>query len=126
MWTSDDTYFGNLNPDWGVPGVSCDDPTLDVDCITQCTVENIRLNQLENGDYTIIVHYYSDHDLGPTSPRVTVWVQGNQFVYGPTQITDNQNWNVATIQWPTLAIIPQDSVLIHTSTPEGLDTLPEK
>ncbi len=97
-------YYVDKNPDWGVPGITCDDPALDVDCITQCTVEHISLNKLENGSYTVRVHYYSDHDLGPTSPSVTVWLQGVSYFFGPQTLTDDQVWDVCTIDWPSKTI----------------------
>jgi len=106
MWSYNDCYFANMNPDWGMPGVSCDDPRLDIDCITQCTVENIRLSRLENGIYSVKVHYYWDHNLGPTSPRVTVWVQGVRYDFGPQTLTDDQVWDVCTIEWPSKRVTP--------------------
>ncbi len=100
-----DVYFGNLNPDWGIAG-ACGNPTLDVDCITTCTVENIRLDKLENGSYSIKVHYYSDHDQGPTSPTVSLTVQGVAYSFGPRSMSDGEIWDVATITWPSLAVAP--------------------
>lgn len=105
-----DVYYANTNPDWGELGLPCDDPRLDVDCIYGCTIENIRLATLENGSYSIIVHYYSDHDLGPTSPTVTVWLRGVSTTYGPRTLSDDQVWNVATVQWPTGRLVAEDSV----------------
>lgn len=103
MWSGGDCYYGNLHPDWGIPG-TCGDPTLDVDCITQCTVENIRLDKLESGTYSIKLHYYWDHDLGPTSPRVTMWVQQTRYDFGPRQMTDDQVWDVCTVEWPSMVV----------------------
>ena len=111
MWSDGDVHWLNLNPDWGIPG-TCGNPTLDIDCITQCTVENIRLDKLETGIYSIKLHYYWDHDLGPTSPKVTVWVQGVQYIFGPQQMTDDQVWDVATIEWPSQIVNPGNSITI--------------
>jgi len=110
MWSGDDCYFANMNPDWGMLGVSCDDPRLDIDCITQCTVENIRLSSLESGTYSVKVHYYWDHDLGPTTPSVTVWLQRVKYSFGPQILTDGQVWDVCTIEWPSGAVTPGGSV----------------
>jgi hypothetical protein len=107
---SGDCYFGNRGPDWGVAGVTCDNPTLDVDCISQCTLENIRLSKLENGTYQVRVHYWWDHDLGPTTPRVTIWFQGNRTDYGPVVLTDDQVWDVATITWPSATITENGTI----------------
>jgi len=106
MWSSGDCYYANRIPDWGMPGVVCDDPRLDVDCITTCTVENIVLSKLENGTYSVKVHYFWDHGLGPATPKVTVWVQGVRYDFGPRTMTDDQVWNVCTIQWPSKAVTP--------------------
>ena len=103
----DDCYYRNRNPDWGVAGNTADNPQLDVDCITACTIENIVLGQAFNGVYTIKVHYYSDHGHGPGSPRVRVWVGNTQLDFGPRQMTNDQVWDVATVNWPahTMTII---------------------
>lgn len=100
-----DVYFGNTEPDWGPPG-TCGNPTLDVDCIFGCTVENIRLDTLETGVYSIKVHYYSDHGLDETSPTVTLSVQEQEYTFGPTELTDGQIWDVATITWPGGVVSP--------------------
>lgn len=116
MWSYDDCYYSNRNPDWGMLGVSCDDPRLDIDCITQCTVENIRLSRLENGTYSVKVHYYWDHDLDSTSPRVTVWVQGVRYDFGPQTLTDDQVWDVCTIEWPSKIVTPGGLVTSLSAT----------
>lgn len=120
MWSSNDCYFRNMRPDWGMTGVGCDDPRLDIDCITQCTVENIRLSKLENGPYSVKVHYYSDHDLGSTSPVVTVWVQQRMYVFGPQIISDGDVWSVCTIAWPSKVVTPGGTVISLSAT-ENLD-----
>ena len=97
-------YYSNKNPDWGVAGITCDDPSLDLDCITTCAVEHITLNKLENGAYIVKVHYYSDHGQGPTSPSVTVWLQGASYSFGPQTLSDGDVWDVCTINWPAKTI----------------------
>jgi hypothetical protein len=110
MWSDGDVHWRNTNPDWGEQGLTCDDPWLDIDCITTCTVENIRLGKLENGTYQIIVHYWWDHDQGPTSPTVILWLQGVRHSYGPRQLSDDEVWQVATVEWPSMVITAVDSV----------------
>jgi len=118
MFSSGDCYYGNKNPDWGVPGVTCDNPRLDIDCITQCTIENIKLSRLENGTYTVKIHYYSDHGKGASTPSVTVWVYGAQYgsVYnfGPRRMTDDQVWTVCTVTWPSMAVGSGSSVMVQS------------
>jgi hypothetical protein len=104
MNSSGDCYYSNKNPDWGQHGLICDDPRLDVDCIQQCTIENIKLSKLETGTYSVRLHYYSDHGLGAATPKVTVWVQGVQYNFGPQRMTNNQVWSVCTVTWPSKAV----------------------
>lgn len=121
IFSSDDTYFSNPGPDWGTPGNRCDDPRLDVDCITSCTVENIRLGKLENGTYQVKLHYYSDHGQGPTSPRVTLWYRGTQYNFGPRSISNDQVWDVATVSADG-TVTPQNSMSYSRATIiRGLD-----
>ncbi len=109
---SGDCYYSNKNPDWGMQGVVCDDPRLDVDCINQCTIENIKLSRLENGTYSVRIHYYSDHGLGAATPQVTVWVQGTQYNFGPRRMTDDEVWTVCTVTWPSKAVGNSGSVTV--------------
>ena len=124
MWSSGDCYFGNRHPDWGMPGIDCDDPRLDVDCITQCTVENIRLSKLENGDYSVRVHYYSDHGLGTSSPQVSIQLRDASYSFGPRQMTDDGVWDVCTIEWPS-GVVTSGS-LVTSQSLEGHPFKPEK
>ena len=110
MWSAGDCYFANRNPDWGTLGNNCDDPRLDVDCISTCTVENIRLSKLENGIYNVKVHYYWDHGLGPTSPTVWVYLQGVRYDFGPRQMTDDQVWHVCTIDSSSRTLTPGSGI----------------
>jgi len=101
----DDCHWRNMNPDWGVPGDPTDDPELDIDCITSCTLENIVLSRPVTGTYSVKVHYYSDHDLGPTTASVRVWVQGVRHDFA-AYLVDGQVWSVCTIDWPSKVVTP--------------------
>lgn len=124
-FTAGDTFFMNPNPDWGMPGNTCDDPTLDVDCITQCTVENIRLGKLEDGVYQVKVHYYSDHDQGPTAPRVSLWFRGVAYAFGPRGISDGDVWDVATVKSDGTVTL-QNSVLLNVTHANASTLVPSK
>jgi uncharacterized protein YfaP (DUF2135 family) len=102
-------YYGNTSPDWGVPGDNSDNPYLDVDCITSCTLENIYLNKPEAGTYQIRVNYFNDRDLGPTGATVRLWVAGTLHEFGPYYLSDGQDWNVATLKLPEGTVTPGDS-----------------
>ena len=113
-----------MNPDWGVIGDLSDDPQLDIDCITQCTLENIVLSKPEDGTYAVKLHYYSDHNLGPTSPSVRIWVQGTRYDFGPQYMTDNQVWDVATIEWPSKVVAGGGGVA--SQSPQGRRLYPKE
>lgn len=115
MNTYGDCYYNNRTPDWGVVGSTCDNPRLDVDCITGCTVENIRLGSPVTGTYAIKVYYYSDHGKGDTSPQVTLWLRGVPQTFGPRSLTNHEVWDVGTIQWPSLAFTPSGNVRALTA-----------
>ncbi len=69
--------FRNRSPDWGVAGDPSDNPTLDRDCITSCTEENITVDKLTApGTYRVAVHYYYDHDRGGTTATVEILQYG--------------------------------------------------
>jgi hypothetical protein len=120
LGSAGDVFYSNRNPDWNIPG-QCGNPTLDQDCTSGCTVENIRLDKLENGDYTIKVHYYSDHGHDDTSPWVTLRLEDKEYNFGPRQLSNGQIWNVATIRWPAKTVT-QGSLV----TDQALEELPLK
>ncbi len=75
-----DCAYYNLNPDWGVLGDPSDNPSLDRDCITTCTEENITVDKVTtSGTYKIVVHYYNDHSLGDTVATVKILRFGRQI-----------------------------------------------
>jgi hypothetical protein len=112
-----DCYYNNKIPDWGQIGLPCDDPALDVDCINDCAVENIKLGKLESGTYTVKVHYYSDHDQGRTLATVTLWLLGEAKLFQQRWVTDDQIWDVATVEWPSGTVTPLGTV---SAGPAGL------
>ena len=73
-----------------------------------CMVENIRLSRLETGDYSAVVHYYSDHGQSPTTSKVTLWLRDSVNEFGPRELSDGAVWNIATIQWPSMTVITGD------------------
>ncbi|MCW1967001.1 MAG: hypothetical protein KIH69_002625 [Anaerolineae bacterium] len=104
--SKDDCYYGNANPDWGDAGNPDDNPKLDVDCINNCTVENIYFTSPKPGVYTVIAYYYSDKALGPAVPQVTINARGKAYKLGPrTLAKTGDQWTVATIEVTATDII---------------------
>jgi len=75
---ANDCAFYNPTPDWGVLGDATDNPSLDRDCISSCTEENITIDKVTApGTYRVVVHYWSDHGNGGTTATVEVFHNGN-------------------------------------------------
>jgi hypothetical protein len=108
-----DCYFSNMTPDWGVSGSILDDPFLDYDDLEGPGPENINVDELADGRYRIIVHYYSDSGSsgggggggsgGPTNATVEVWIGGTlRATYGPRRLDrTGSTWDVADLDWPS-------------------------
>ena len=93
-----DCYYGNLNPNWGDSASTLDDPVLDHDNTSGYGPETITLPQPQDGIYTLIIHYYSDHGSGdaPTTVNVTL-NESNSRSFGPRTLTDEEVWIVTGI-----------------------------
>lgn len=84
-----DCFYRNTNPDWGVQGDPSDDPLLYWDCIEDCTFEQITLDKVtDSGTYKVLIHYYRDHDLGPTTATIEVF-QGSIKVFEGSNTLSN-------------------------------------
>lgn len=104
--SKDDCYYANANPDWGDAGNPDDNPKLDVDCISNCTVENIYFTAPKPGIYTVIAYYYNDKSQGPAVPQVTINARGKTYKLGPrTLAKTGDQWTVATIEVTATDII---------------------
>ncbi len=89
----DDCFYNRRNPDWGVPGDVQDNPSLDRDCIQQCTEENTTIDLLRQaGTYRIEVHYYSDHGRGASTARVEVFKYGRRVGVNTSVLRRTGDW----------------------------------
>jgi len=99
VWSEMDCYFGNETPDWGVEGVTLDDPMLDFDNTSGYGPETIVLPEAEDGLYNVVVHYFSDHGGGNAPSKVEISLNEDiSRTYGPRTLVDEQMWIVAGIR----------------------------
>jgi len=98
-----DCFFGNPNPDWGLPGVGSDNASLDRDDIDGFGPETITLMQpYEVGVYGLLVNYYSDNGTG-FSATATVRIYIHEILvatFSRSMVVDDI-WDCATIDWPS-------------------------
>jgi hypothetical protein len=98
--TTDDCYWQNTNPDWGLPGVTEDNPSLDQDDINGYGPENITLEQpSEQGIYQYKVNYYKDRGHGPSLAIVKVWIDDVQVAEYSKEMSNNEVWDCFSIEW---------------------------
>ena len=103
-----DCHWDNPNPDWGVAGISEDNPSLDQDETEGYGPENITLEQPnEEGSYLVIIHYFSDYDLGPSTATVRIWINDELVAtYVKVDMENDEVWYCATITWPSGEVSP--------------------
>ncbi len=107
-------YYGNRRPDWGLPGVTADNPWLDRDDRQGPGPEIITLpSPYETGDYAVRVRHYSGGL--PTTASVKIWIRGVLLYNGSRTLTSNkQIWHVADIRWPAGSVIVRNTVSQET------------
>jgi len=106
---TNDCYFANLRPEWGVVGDTTDNPRLDLDDTEGFGPENINLSRPQSGSFRVGVHYYCDDGLGASRATVRIFCNGTlAFETAPPMNlpTTAFFWEVATIQWPGCTITP--------------------
>jgi hypothetical protein len=104
-------FFGGL--DWGVAGVTTDDPSLDLDDIQGTGPENTNIVApavgAHAGDYTVFVHDYPGtvDEFTGTDCTVNIYLNGVLMqTYNFTITGENEDYYVAKITWPSGAIAP--------------------
>lgn len=116
--TDGDCYYANCQSggwggalDWGVTGVTDDDPALDLDDISGIGPENINIIQPAlapyDGWYEVFVHDYPGSVYEPANP-VTVNIYLNGVLtqtYNFSISGEDSDYYVAKIEWPSGAIV---------------------
>ncbi len=110
--TQGDCYFSNcirpLSPDWGVIGVTTDNPHLDLDDIPGDGPENINIAAPANGLYTVFVHDYPGSEYtGANHVTVNVYISGQLKATFERDISgEDTDWMVCTVDWPSGVVTP--------------------
>lgn len=102
--TTNDTYFGNTEPNWG-PEL----PSLDRDDTDGGGPETVNLDNPESGNcYGIGVHYFREA-FGTAYPTIRIYVDGVLVdeMIGELRSTDDF-WDAARIHWPSRTIYRVD------------------
>ena len=110
-----DCFYENTNPDWGTPGITVDDPSIDIDDVDGFGPENVSLNEPQEGyRYKVLAHYYDDRGLGSTTATVRIYLSGELRYEGirPLERTGS-GWEVATIDWPTGGVVGLEQTFFH-------------
>ena len=107
----DDCFFQNPAPDWGVTGVTSDDPRFVRDALTGNGPELLGYVNPVDGTYRVIAEYKNDHLASDPAAEVTVRI----YEYGVVRFETRKVlskagdvWRVADIDWPSGAITPSN------------------
>lgn len=116
---TEDCYFGNPLPDWGVQGESTDDPYLDADSESSGGPETITLERPEEGTYELFVHYFSERDASYiyATPTLEIWAEGQLLgsQTGPKLYNAGKVWKAGSLDWSTLTWTSSADVTTHSA-----------
>jgi uncharacterized protein YfaP (DUF2135 family) len=116
-YSEGDCYFGNPQPDWGVPADQTDNPQLLLDDEGWEARESIELQRPEEGIYTILIHHYNqrDADMPFTTPHLRIIGEGN-VIYDADlpRITDEGLVMTAgTVDWASQTFTADHGITTH-------------
>jgi hypothetical protein len=117
--TPTDCNYCNVNPEWGVEGVSSDDPSLDLDDVTGYGPENININAPADGNYDMHVHYFRDNGAGAVVATVRVYLEG-AVAYEVSEVMEyDDRWFVGSVLWPTAVVAENEGEAISSGGQRG-------
>jgi hypothetical protein len=107
-----DIFWNNKTADWGTANDPSDDPNLLIDDSDGAGPEHLVHSDLESGlTYSIGVHYYNDHDYGPSYAAVHIYTRGNlSQSYTDKYMVEQQFWDVGRIEAGSLQVTPIDQI----------------
>lgn len=95
-WSSQDCHWQNCvdgSLDWGDPSEDADDPSLDLDDIPGTGPENIRIEEPEPGEFTVLVHdYEASRYRDPNAVTVNIYVGGELVFTDTREIEGEDGW----------------------------------
>lgn len=106
-----DVSFRNPAPNWGDLHSEGDDPSLDADDTTGSGPENVGLRNPESVRYGVAVHYYGDHEFGPSLVTMRVYVRGILVFNAENKELPYSDswWLVGGVEWPSGVMHSVDS-----------------
>ena len=97
-----DCHWKNKAPNWGDSGSREDDPNMVDDDTDGWGPELIRFVGPEAVEYAVGVHYFSDHDYGPSDVTLIFLVDGTEELTATrTGLLNRQFWDIARIDGET-------------------------
>jgi hypothetical protein len=108
-----DIYWNNKEANWGNPGRTDDDPSLDIDDTDGAGPENVNHDNPESGNtYRVGVYYYSDNGFGPSYATVRVYIEGALTYEKRDKYLEREDvfWDVAGVVWPLKQVIETDTL----------------
>jgi uncharacterized protein YfaP (DUF2135 family) len=97
-------------PDWGVVGELADNPRKDVDWLQSYGPENIFLDGLEDGVYTIMVEQWSSSGAPDSDGRVIINMADKLVVIDIQDLAPMEVWTAARIHMPERIVETSQSV----------------